>query len=274
MPKINVYLPDDLAEAVRETGIPVSAVCQRALEQAVRRVAAIRATTPGDLLGDDHAGRLAYFTARARSAVKRAVELARAEDAATVGTGHLLGGLLDEEGNLALRVLEVMELDTATIRRELAREATAGGTQANAEAAPDPGTGADAIRFSTAAANALELTASEALGLSHNYVGCEHLLLGLVAEPDGTAGRVLRALGAEQRATRRAVSAALVGYTHLRAQGAAALPGGGTGLGTGGGNGGAVKAITAVIQAQLQPVVARLDQLEARMDNLPGASGK
>ena len=44
MPKINVYLPDELAQAVKEAGVPVSAVCQRALEQAVRRVTAIRET--------------------------------------------------------------------------------------------------------------------------------------------------------------------------------------------------------------------------------------
>jgi ATP-dependent Clp protease ATP-binding subunit ClpC len=49
MPKINVYLPEDLAEAVREAGVPVSAVCQRALEQAVRRVTAIRETAVADL---------------------------------------------------------------------------------------------------------------------------------------------------------------------------------------------------------------------------------
>ena len=49
MPKINVYLPDDLAEAVRDSGLPVSAVCQRALEDAVRRITAIRQTTLDDL---------------------------------------------------------------------------------------------------------------------------------------------------------------------------------------------------------------------------------
>jgi len=54
--------------------------------------------------------------------------------------------------------------------------------------------------------------------MGHNYIGCEHLLLGLIAEPDGTAGQVLRALGAEHRLTRRAVTAALAGYVHLRAQ--------------------------------------------------------
>ena len=49
MPKINVYLPDDLADAVKEAGIPVSAICQRSLEQAVRRVVDVRAALAGEL---------------------------------------------------------------------------------------------------------------------------------------------------------------------------------------------------------------------------------
>src|ERR687890_296822 len=56
MPKINVYLPDDLAEAVKAAGVPVSAVCQRALEQAVRRVTAIRQTVLADLDLDEPTG--------------------------------------------------------------------------------------------------------------------------------------------------------------------------------------------------------------------------
>jgi hypothetical protein len=55
------------------------------------------------------------------------------------------------------------------------------------------------------------------ISLGHDYVGCEHLLIGLVAEPDGTAGQVLRTLGAEPRLTRHAVAAAPAGYVHLRA---------------------------------------------------------
>ena len=46
---------------------------------------------------------------------------------------------------------------------------------------------------------------TEAIGLGHNYIGCEHLLLGLAAESDGTAGEVLRSLGADYRPGRRAV---------------------------------------------------------------------
>ena len=58
MPKINVYLPDDLADAVRDTGVPVSAICQRALEQAVRRITAIRQISLTDLSDADLAGQL------------------------------------------------------------------------------------------------------------------------------------------------------------------------------------------------------------------------
>ena len=97
--------------------------------------------------------------------------------------------------------------------------------------------------MSGTAANALELTVVEALSLGHNYVGCEHLLLGLVAEPDGTAGQVLRGLGAEQRTVRQVVSAASPGTcTCRRPGGRRASPprwaGAGTGVATAGPAGG------------------------------------
>ena len=70
MPKINVYLPDDLAESVKETGLPVSAICQRALEQSVKRVSAIRAAVIGDLNDDDPTAGLTSFTQRAKDVIK------------------------------------------------------------------------------------------------------------------------------------------------------------------------------------------------------------
>ena len=73
MPKINVYLPDDLADAVKETGLPVSAVCQRALEVSVKRVGAIRAVVLGDLSGEDPTAALAQFTQRAKDVIKLAI---------------------------------------------------------------------------------------------------------------------------------------------------------------------------------------------------------
>ena len=85
----------------------------------------------------------------------------------------------------------------------------------------DTGAGAGAsggaLRFSGPAANALELAVTEAISLGHNYVGCEHLLLGLATETEGTGGAALRDLGADSRPVRRAITAALAGYTAINA---------------------------------------------------------
>ncbi|WP_219518876.1 Clp protease N-terminal domain-containing protein, partial [Nonomuraea ceibae] len=116
MPKINVYLPDELAEAVKEAGVPVSAICQRALEQAVRRVTAIRASVPADLDPDRPSGALSHLTARTRTVLKLAADLAAAGRAPAVGTEHLLAAMLDEGTNLALHVLRAMDIDPAHAR--------------------------------------------------------------------------------------------------------------------------------------------------------------
>ncbi|MEV0755662.1 Clp protease N-terminal domain-containing protein [Streptosporangium sp. NPDC050280] len=257
MPKINVYLPDELAEAVKKAGVPVSAVCQRALEQAVRRVTAIRETALGASGLDDLTARLTHFTPRAREVVKLSVEQARALGATEVGTEHLLGGMLAEGGNLALQVLGALEIGPEEVRRRLDRL----GLDAPAPVAETTSSESD-LTFGAPAAAALEMTVTEATSLGHNYVGCEHLLLGLVAEPDGAAGRILRELGAEHRLTRHAVSAALAGYVHLRAQTRTAttppvtppvLPAD------------AASALSAAVREELRPVLLRLERLEERL---------
>ncbi|MGP3930126.1 Clp protease N-terminal domain-containing protein [Nonomuraea sp. KM88] len=260
MPKINVYLPDDLAEAVKQAGVPVSAICQRALEQAVRRVTAIRemALVPQDL--DEPTGALAHLTPRTRVvAVKLAQEAARADGATSVGTEHLLAGMLADGANLALHVLRAMEIDPEQVGRDLSRHRPARRPEGAATATD----GAAPLALSTEAANALEFTVTEATSLGHNYVGCEHLLLGLVTEPDGIAGQVLRGLGAEPRLTRRAVVAALAGYVHLRAQAQQDAPAPPAGQAAGES---AVQArLAAAIRQELQPFVQRLERLEERL---------
>ncbi|MFE0465494.1 Clp protease N-terminal domain-containing protein [Kitasatospora sp. NPDC058965] len=242
MPKINVYLSDELAEAVRAAGLSVSPICQRALEQAVRRVTAIREVVAHDLESVDRAGNLARFTERARTVLKLAAERAQAEQAPNISTAHLLTGLLAEGGNLALQVLGALEITPAQLTARLTETA----------AGDEPGSSADGeLRVSGPAAEVLELTVAEAAGLGHNYVGCEHLLLGLVAESQGTGGRVLREAGAEQRLARRAVAAALAGYGHLRAT-HLVQPAAGADL-------------AALLQRELQPLIARIEQLEARL---------
>lgn len=247
MPKINVYLPDELAEAVKEAGVPVSAVCQRALEQAVRRVTAIRETVLGELDDADLAARMPHLTARARAALKLGIEQAQTEQAAAVTTSHVLAGMLAEGGNLALHVLQAIEIAPEQLARELARQPSAEIVVA----------GDGSRRFSGPAANALEMAVTEATALGHNYVGCEHLLLGLVAEPDGEAGQTLRSMGAELRLTRRAVAAALAGYVHLRAQT-------GQPAASGAGSADPIAAVAAMVRQELQPLMRRIERLEER----------
>ena len=233
MPKINVYLSDELAEAVRESGVPVSAICQRALETSVKRVTAIREATIGDLDGDP-TGKLPHFTERARVTVKLAIEQARADGAAVVGTEHLLRGIVLEGHNMALRVLEATEIDAKKLLADL----------------PAPTTGEQpADKFSGALANTFELAVTEAITMGHNYIGCEHLLLGLVAEQDGAGGQALRAAGAELRSTRGAVAAALAGFVHQREQSSKAATD-------------PAAAVAALVGKQLKPLLDRLDRLE------------
>ncbi|MFS8103930.1 ATP-dependent Clp protease ATP-binding subunit [Lentzea alba] len=193
MPKINVYLPDELAETVKELNIPVSAICQRALEGSVKRIAAIRALTVEDLRREN----TSQFTDRAWNALRIA---ARSSGGARIGTGHMLKGIVDEGANLALEVLRAIDIEPEGLPSFVPGDVN-----------QKPGFAADG-------ANALELAVTEAVALGHNYVGCEHLLLGIIAEPDGLGGQELRELGAELKSARRAVLSALAGIVHLKKQ--------------------------------------------------------
>ena len=193
MPKINVYLPDDLADTVKELNIPVSAICQRALEGSVKRIAAIRVLTVEDLRREN----TSQFTDRAWNALRIAAQSA---EGSRIGTAHLLHGIVDEGGNLAMDVLRALEVSPKGLP-----------TRIPSGTGEKPGFAADG-------ANALELAVTEAIALGHNYVGCEHLLLGIIAEPDGKGGEELRELGADLKSTRRAVQTALAGIVHLKKQ--------------------------------------------------------
>ncbi|HZP51120.1 MAG TPA: Clp protease N-terminal domain-containing protein [Actinocrinis sp.] len=267
VPKINVYVPDELAEAVKEAGIPVSAVCQRALETAVRRVTAIRQAVLSPTSGLGTSDRLTHFTERARTVVKMAAQEARDQSASEVGTEHLLHAIVAEGGNMALHVLSALEIEPDQITRELEQRRGAAQSQhatepTDKDAGREPAAAADAddLRIGAHAAAALELAVTEATSFGHNYVGCEHLLLGLIAEPDGTAGQILRGLGAELRLTRRAVGAAVAGYyIHAQQSQAASAP---TVTDP-------MSKLSTLIDQQLKPVVQRLERIENNL-NLGG----
>jgi ATP-dependent Clp protease ATP-binding subunit ClpA len=258
VPKINVYLPDDLAEAVKEAGVPVSAICQAALEQAVRRLTTIRQLVASDLDSDTLGSRLPRFTQKARTAFMLAAGQARAAGL-PLGTEHLIGGLLAEGSNLALPVLHAMDIETGAVKAELDRAADGshpGGHDAEGRISGPLGT---ALVGAVAAANAL----------GHNYVGCEHLLLGLISEPDGAGGQILRGLGADERQARRTVTAMVAGIEYWQArpqgpgQGAVASS---SGLAT---SGTAARTLAEAIKRELQPFADRLASIEQRLSAPP-----
>jgi len=124
------------------------------------------------------------FTGRARHTIVLAQEEARRLNHNYIGTEHILLGLLGEPEGLAGRALENFGLSLETGRREVA-------------AIVSPGTAALSghIPFTPRAKKTLELALREALQLSHNYIGTEHILLGLMKEGDGVAAQVLRQHG-------------------------------------------------------------------------------
>ncbi len=271
MPKVNIYLPDDLAAAVKDTGVPLSSVCQRALEQAVRRVTQIRQIFTGEELAPDINNPPAVeFTARAARLLESARADARSAGLAAAGPGHLLSAIAADENSLAVRVLTAFEITPQQLRSELDRLENSGDTSAagrrdrqardsaDGEPVAAPGPGLD-----QQVATVLELAAVESSGLGHSYIGTEHLLLGLIAEPDGLAGRVLRSLGADLRVTRRMVAAALAGWA---ARGQAERGEGRHGpSGAATGQDAAAAQLAAAIRSELTPVLTRIERLEAQL---------
>ena len=203
MPKINVYLPDELAAAVREAQLPVSGICQAALERAVRDVSSARGVDEPPSEDRPGLGLFARFTTRARHAITLAEKTARGVPHNYVGTEHVLLGIIDEGANLAIKVLASLDIELDDLRAELIASMAAPAGRAEGH-----------LPFTPLAKRALELTTKEALSLGHNYVGCEHLLLGLLATEQGLASKVLRRMGLELRTTRRAVITTLTGFIH------------------------------------------------------------
>ena len=121
------------------------------------------------------------FTAHARHAVVLAQEEARRLNHNYIGTEHVLLGLLGERDGIGCQVLESMGLSRDVARQEVTELVGTGKEQPSGH-----------IPFTPRAKKALELSLREALALHHNYIGSEHLLLGLMRESDGVACQVMR----------------------------------------------------------------------------------
>jgi len=150
------------------------------------------------------------FTERARQVVVLAQEEARALKHNYIGTEHLLLGLLREEEGVAARVLESLDISVEEVRAAVVRIVGAGDETPTGQ-----------IPFTPRAKKVLELALREALSLGHNYIGTEHILLGLVREDEGVAARILLDLDAEAEKIRSEVMRALSGPSRRAAQGGA-----------------------------------------------------
>jgi ATP-dependent Clp protease ATP-binding subunit ClpA len=222
MPKINVYLPDALASAVKDAGVPVSAVCQAALSDAVERIgktrrgiAALRdPAAPAAILRRIGEGTRKRMTPRLAAALGVAALDADGQARPAISSLDLLRGLLDDGENLAVRLLLNQGADVDALA-EASRASGAGEPGPPVAESSDTLLGRLTMPGRLAYAAALEAV----LELGHNYIGCEHLLVGLIAS-EGQARDLLAGQGMQATALRQAIGAAAAGVVLERSRSA------------------------------------------------------
>ncbi|MCA1169820.1 ATP-dependent Clp protease ATP-binding subunit [Rothia kristinae] len=204
------------------------------------------------------------FTDRARRVVVLAQEEARMLNHNYIGTEHLLLGLIHEGEGIAAKALESMGVTLSAVREQV-QDIIGPGQQAPSGHIP----------FTPRAKKVLELSLREALQLGHNYIGTEHILLGLIRAGEGVASQVLTKLGADPLRVRQTVIDMISGY-----QGGTGEAGKETaGVGAGGGKDGSPAGSTVLDQfgtnltaaareGKLDPVIGRFKEMERVMQVL------
>ncbi|CAN5804694.1 ATP-dependent Clp protease ATP-binding subunit [soil metagenome] len=205
------------------------------------------------------------FTDRARRVVVLAQEEARMLNHNYIGTEHILLGLIHEGEGVAAKALESLGISLEGVREQVEEIIGQGQT------AP-----AGHIPFTPRAKKVLELSLREALQLGHNYIGTEHILLGLIREGEGVAAQVLQKLGADLNRVRQQVIQLLSGY----AGGESGSSGSGQKAGVSGGSGEGESKGSAVLdqfgrnltqfarEGKLDPVIGRSREIERVMQVL------
>lgn len=141
------------------------------------------------------------FTDRARRVVVLAQEEAKMLNHNYIGTEHLLLGLIHEGEGVAAKALQSMDISLEAVRQQVEDIIPPGQQQPTGH-----------IPFTPRAKKVLELSLREALQLGHNYIGTEHILLGLIREGEGVAAQVLVKLGADLNRVRQTVIQLVSGY--------------------------------------------------------------
>jgi ATP-dependent Clp protease ATP-binding subunit ClpC len=197
------------------------------------------------------------FTEKARRVVVYAQEEARMLNQNYIGTEHLLLGLIREQDGIAAKALESLSISLEDVHQQV-EELIGRGTYVPTGHIP----------FTPRAKKVLELSLREALQLGHNYIGTEHILLGLIREGEGVAAQVLLNLGADLEKVRSAVIQLLSGYYGKQ--------GGESGADERGGGSGSAQLLDefgrnltrAAREGKLDPVVGRETEIERVMQIL------
>ncbi len=217
------------------------------------------------------------FTERARQVVVLAQEEARTLKHNYIGTEHILLGLLREEEGLAARVLEGLEITVEEVRAQVIRIVGSGEEVTSGQ-----------IPFTPRAKKVLELALREALSLGHNYIGTEHILLGLVRENEGVAARILADFDADSEKIRNEIIRMLSGPGRRQGQSGGGSGGGGAAAGQAGDKKSSKlldqfgRNLTKMAEdGKLDPVVGRQKEIERvmqilarRTKNNPGLIGE
>ena len=203
------------------------------------------------------------FTDRARRVVVLAQDEARGLKHNYIGTEHLLLGLISEGEGVAAKALETMEIKGEAVRASVIEIIGEGEKPVEGH-----------IPFTPRAKRVFELSLREALQLGHNYIGTEHLLLGLLKEGEGVAAQVLTKQGADLARVRQTVIQMLSGYQRGDDEGRESV---GAGVG---GSGGPERSNSAILEQfgrnltqaarenKLDPVIGRRVEMERVMQVL------
>jgi ATP-dependent Clp protease ATP-binding subunit ClpC len=191
------------------------------------------------------------FTDRARRVVVLAQDEARRLNHGYIGTEHILLGLVREGEGVAAQALEALGIGLDAVRHQV-EEIVGRGKDT-------PG---GHIPFTPRAKKVLELSLREALQLGHDYIGTEHILLGLIREGEGVAARVLVALGADLNLVRQQVvqllhSHQVEGHERLSVAPMAGSP----------------ARLELIVNRQTEAIMSRLDAIDARLAGIEGHLG-
>ncbi len=209
------------------------------------------------------------FTDRARRVVVLAQEEARLLNHNYIGTEHILLGLIHEGEGVAAKALESLSISLEAVREQVQDIIGQGSSSPSGH-----------IPFTPRAKKVLELSLREALQLGHNYIGTEHILLGLIREGEGVAAQVLVKLGADLSRVRQQVIQLLSGYSGPSSQGSAPGEGSGKAGATAGGTGGETQSGSLILdqfgrnmtqlarEKKLDPVIGREREAERLMQVL------